>query len=720
MMNLNPLQYLLVVVPLTNQQKEQAMEDFLNSLHQLLPNNTSLSLELVSSDQFLKFYIGIPHAFVNIVKSQMYAQYPEAEIEQTEDYLSQFKGHQEVVQLDFKHDSVLPLKTHHQSEEDFLKNLSAILSKTESHEKVIIQFVLKRIGSSPLDRGVGSFRFGTLPSPHKLSRDLYKGKLRIAYFAPHQETAVLKLKIIVGLFKGFKGEHNELKKPTFIFTKDLPIQFKYRTFTTGDLWSAAELATLYHFPYEGTIVSNVINTTSKHAPAPDNLPVEGLINPNIVSFIGETSFRNEHKKFGIKRVDRQHHLSVVGKTGSGKSKLLELLLISDIQNGQGCCLLDPHGDLADELLQYVPERRIKDVVYVNPDDRDFPIGFNPLEPVDDLQMRQHLSTFFISIFKKLFSYNWNPRIEHLIGYITLSLLETPDSNILGIPRILSDIPFRQCVIQQIQDPVVKNFWVNEFSEYNKRFGNEAIAPILNKVGEFISNPVIRNMVGQRRNMLSFEKFMNSGKIVIMNISKEKLGDENAALLGSMVIAKIQQAALARSKFLEEERRDFYFYIDEFQNFATDAFSSILNEAQKYHLDLTIAHQSIAQLPEEVKASAFGDVGSMIVFAVGGDDAAYLRKEFSPVFSPDDMINLNNREMYVKMSIDGRITNPFSARTLDVPKPESDYSHEIIAHSRTTYGKNRTTVENEIIQWTTSTELIENNTNDDEGSPEPIL
>ena len=309
-------------------------------------------------------------------------------------------------------------------------------------------------------------------------------------------------------------------------------------------------------------------------------------------------------------------------------------------------------------------------------------------------------------------------MEHLVRYITLALLETPDSSILGIPRMLSDVNFRQSVIKQIQDPVVKSFWTNEFYTANEQFISVAAVPILNKLGQFISNPIIRNMVGQRKNTLDFEKFMNEGKIVIINLSKGKLGEDNAMLLGSMFITKIQQAALSRARMEEEKRRDFYFYVDEFQNFATDAFSSILSEARKYRLDLTIAHQYIAQLPEDVKATAFGNVGSIIVFPVGGDDAAYLAKEFTPIFTPDDMINLNVREMYIKMSVDGKITPPFSARTIDVPKSEFDYSNEVIDKTRLKYGKNRVSVENEIARWgsTAQSEPMSN----EEGFPEPII
>ncbi|RJQ25858.1 DUF87 domain-containing protein [Candidatus Parcubacteria bacterium] len=724
--------FLLIKTSQSNQQKEEAMEEFLKSFHRVVPTGTSLNLEMASSDQFLYFYIVVDKNYKSIVESQLYAQYPEAEIEEIEDYLPSFDKNTAFAQFNFKRSSFSPIKTYQGLEDDFLKSLSSMLSKTEPREKAYLQLSLQRVGSKFWERGLKSLnykyfgrKFDNEGNPSnsyiKFSQDLYRGKFLVAYTAQNEPVAKAKLNTLLGLFKSLKSENEIRKKKYFIFGNDLAQIFKARVFEKGDYWSPSEIATLYHFPYQGSIVSNIVNTTSKRAPAPDVLPAKGLVNEQEVSFFGETNYRNGGKVFGIKRIDRRRHLYVVGKTGTGKSRLLELLLISDIQSGQGCCLLDPHGDLADELLMFVPKERIDDVVYVNPADRDFPIGFNPLEPVLDYEVRQHLSTFFISIFKKLFAASWNPRMEHIVRYITLALLETPDSNILGIQRMLSDTPFRQRVIKQIQDPVVKSFWVNEFSAWNERFANDAVIPILNKVGQFIANPIIRNMIGQRNNSLKFEEFMNEGKIVLINASKGKLGDDNAALLGAMFITKIQQAALARAKMKEEDRRDFYFYVDEFQNFATDAFSTILSEARKYHLNLTIAHQYIAQLPEDVKATAFGNVGSLIVFPIGGDDAAYLQKEFSPVFSADDMINLNVREMYIKMSVNGKITPPFSAKTLNVPKPTFDYSVEILNNSRMKFGKNRTAVENEIARWTQSVDPIDGpSTSPEESFPEPII
>lgn len=717
--------FLLVKIPASNDQKEDAMENFFHSIQRVVSKNIHISFEMVSENQFLSFYIIAPKGLRNLIESQLYAQYPDLEIEEVNDYLESTNQNTEYVELKLKEGSFSLLATYDKLKEDLLKNLSAVLAKTDSGDRAFIQIVLRKVGSKFYERGFRYFLYKLSggnkpenPSYEKLSQDLFAGKIRLGYQSNSKESAKSKLHTLVNFLKGVKGANSLKETRSFLFPDDLSKKFKARILENSDLFTMGELATLYHFPYKGNLVSNVVQTTSRRAPAPDILPFEGLVDPSEVSFFGETNYRNDKKMFGIKRIDRRRHLYIVGKTGSGKSKLLELLLISDLQNGEGCCLIDPHGDLADEVLKFVPKKRIEDVVYINPTDRDFPIGFNPLEPVDNYEERQHLSRFLISIFKKLFAENWNSRMEHLIRYITLALLETSDSSILGITRMLSDTNFRQRVIKQIQDPVVKSFWTNEFSTANEQFINVAAVPIINKVGQFVSNPIVRNMVGQQKNMLDFEKFMNEGKIVIINLSKGKLGEDNAALLGSMFITKIQQAALARAKIEEEKRKDFYFYVDEFQNFATDAFSTILSEARKYRLDLTIAHQYIAQLPEDVKATTFGNVGSLIVFPVGGDDAAYLAKEFTPIFIPDDMINLNVREMYIKMSVDGKLTQPFSAKTITVPKPEIDYSTEIIDRTRVKYGRNRVVVENEITRWSNALEVI--GATSEEEFPEPII
>src|SRR3989344_1213767 len=360
----NELSYLFIKIPSSNEKKEDAMMVFLHSLHRVIPNNTYVSLEMVSHNQFLRFYIVVPKQYKGIVESQLYAQYPEAEVEETEDYLPAFDKNTAFGELSFKHASIHPIKTFQEMEEDLLKTISSVLANTSASEQVYFQITLKRIGSKFWHRGFKATQYkmfnkdlGETPRPAtaKLSQDLFLGSMKIAYVSSDTYSAKSQLVAFAGNFKSLKGSHNELKLKKRAYSPILVESMKARQFPNGHLLHVAEIATLYHFPYKGSVVSNIVHTSSKRAPAPDILPREGLVDPSQVSFIGETNYRNEHFKFGLKRFDRRRHVYVVGKTGSGKSRMLELLLISDIQNGQGCCLLDPHGDLADELLKYIPK-----------------------------------------------------------------------------------------------------------------------------------------------------------------------------------------------------------------------------------------------------------------------------------------------------------------------------------------------------------------------------
>ncbi len=730
----NNLAFLLIRIPQINEKKEEAFDIFLKSIHRVLPKNAVVSLELTSFNKFLNFYIVVTKKYKELIESQLYAQYPDIEIEETSDYLStQEQDNTAFVDIKLKKLSIHPLKTYNMMDDNLLRNIMAFLARIETNEQFFLHLSLKRIGSKFWKRGivgiyyelfgkkVGSDGNSTLEYSKLSSKYIYKGILRLGFKAESGKVAKDKLDLIFNFLKQLKYS-NELKMGNkYILGIHNPkaLQVRARILSKKYLWLPEEIATIYHLPYQTSDISNIIQTRSKKAPPPDILPKVTTIDDKSISLIGETNYRNEKTRFGIKRADRRRHVYIVGKTGAGKSKLLELMMLEDIKDDCGFCLIDPHGDLAKEVLTHIPKNRIKDVVYVNPTDRDFPIPFNPLEYTGDYERRQQVAVFFISIFKKIFKADWNERMEHILRFIILALLETQDSNILGITRILTDTKYRLRIINELRDPVVKAFWANEYASWNEQFSNQAIVPIMNKVGQFLANPIIRNMVGQGKNVLDFEKFMNEGKIVIINLSKGQLGDDNMALLGSMFITKIQQTALARAKIAEEKRIDFYFYIDEFQNFATEAFNTILSEARKYRLNLTIAHQYIDQLPQDIKSSVFGNVATMIPFAVGAEDAEYLAKEFAPVFKADDLINLEAREMYVKMSVDGKVTKPFSARTINVSPSEFSYSSEIIDYSREKYGENRVVVERDIDRWT-STDVFSGGVSSKEEFPEPII
>lgn len=422
-----------------------------------------------------------------------------------------------------------------------------------------------------------------------------------------------------------------------------------------------------------------------------------------IVYVGRTDYRNAKRLFGIRRKDRRQHMYVIGKTGTGKSTLLKNMITQDIANGEGLCVVDPHGELVEDILEKIPEDRVKDVVYLNPADIDFHIGFNILE-LPDPRYKHLVASGLMGIFTKIWSNVWSARMEYILNNAVLALLDSPGSTLLGIPRLLVDKDFRQQVISSVNDPVVKAFWMNEFEQWEPRFRNEAIAPIQNKVGQFLSTTLIRNMVGQSKSTIDIFDIMNSGKIFLVNVSKGRIGEDNSALLGAMIITKIQLAAMERVRIPEDERTDFYLYVDEFQNFATDSFAGILSEARKYRLNLTIAHQYIGQLETDVSTkvrdAVFGNVGTMVVYRTGAGDAEFLEKEFEPEFMIQDLVNLPNHDVYLKLMVNGVTSRPFSARTLPPfqVKSSPEIIRTIIDETRQRYARPRGVIEEEINRW----------------------
>lgn len=408
-----------------------------------------------------------------------------------------------------------------------------------------------------------------------------------------------------------------------------------------------------------------------------------------ITIMGYTTFRDEKKTFGIKVEDRRRHIYIIGKTGSGKSNLMENMLIDDIRQGKGVGLIDPHGDFAEKLLDFVPESRIDDVVYFNPSDTAYPIAFNPLEQVTD-EHRHLIASGIMGVFAKIWVDMWSARMEYILNNALLALLEYPNATILGVMRLLTDKDYRKKVVDNLSDPVVKNYWAKEFASYDQRYAVEATASILNKIGQFVSNPLIRNIVGQPKSAINLRRIMDDGKIFIANLSKGKMGEDNSALLGGMLVTRFQQAAMSRVDIPnEDDRKDFYLSIDEFQNFSTDSFASILSEARKYHFSLTLAHQYIAQLAKDknttVRDAIFGNVGTFVVFRVGPEDSEFLEKEFTPRFEASDLVNLPKFHTYTKLMIDGVASKPFSATTFPPQKtPENSFADVIIENNRRKY------------------------------------
>lgn len=426
----------------------------------------------------------------------------------------------------------------------------------------------------------------------------------------------------------------------------------------------------------------------KYAPPPSELPMYGREKPEEVSFFGRTNYiaALEEKKFifGMKRVDRRRHLYIIGKSGVGKSKLLELLIRQDIAYGHGLCLMDPHGDVIQDILDFIPEGRVEDVVIIDPTDMAHPVSFNPLQNVDP-SFKHQLAQGLIEVMEKQFGANWTPRLEHVFRFTVLALLDYPHATMRGMISMLTDRNYRQKVVEYIEDDMVKRFWAIEFADWSEKFDTDAIIPLVNKLGQFLSDPLLRNIFGQKENRIRFEELMKEKKIILINLSKGRLGEENSSFLGSMLITKIKQAGMARASLPERERHDFYLYVDEFHNLVTATFENILSEARKYALCLTIAHQYMRQLIPSVQAAVLGNTGSIIIFRVGGEDAEKLKPEMAPIFDVKDMINLGMQEFYIKMTIDGETYDPFSAETLKVlPATHPSNKERIIETSRRKY------------------------------------
>ena len=436
-----------------------------------------------------------------------------------------------------------------------------------------------------------------------------------------------------------------------------------------------------------------------------------------ICLFAQTNYRNQMRRFGVKTDDRRRHMYVIGKTGMGKTTMMENMVLHDIYSGHGVGVVDPHGDFAEKIINYIPPERINDVVYFNPADVDFPIGFNILETKTEEQ-KYLVAAGLMAVFKKIWVDMWSSRMEYILNNTLLALLDYPGSTLLGINRMLSDKDYRKKVVRASKDPVIKAFWQTEFASYNERYAQEAVAPIQNKIGQFLSASVIRNMVAQVKSTINIREIMDNKKIFIMNLSKGRIGEDNSRLLGGMLINQIQLAAMERVDTPEKDRKDFFLYVDEFQNFATPSFANILSEARKYRLSLIMAHQYVAQLDELVADAVFGNVGTIVTFRVGGADAEILVKEFTPTFLEEDIVNLAKFHIFLKLMIDGVASLPFSAITMSPIGSPTGSIEKVIRVSRERYAKKRSVIEDKILRWSGMSEGGEDEDGEEE-KPEAL-
>jgi hypothetical protein len=692
----------------------------------LIQKNEHLSFELVVSNQTVYFQIYTPYRLSEYMIGAINASYPEALVSELEvdplealfsrDLESSPASHLSLGSLKLKNQQYLPLKTYKDfADVDPLASLLSTLSKTQPDEEMVIQFVVgddgdgwKRGGFSQihgkstqleeladLARKSGSHPQKALIEKKLATRGL-KTSIRVAVKTPDKKRSILLLETIASSLRAIsQSEGNELiLRRIYLFKKIFTRAISKRCFSLlpKQHFSLEELATLYHFPNEGLKgVPNVAWGKNLIGEPPENLPIittqmdpelKGEINP-----FARTDYKNNTHVYGIKRIDRRRHMYVIGKTGTGKSTLLANMAINDLKRNEGMCVIDPHGDLVETLLDYIPSHRINDVVYFNPADGDRTVKINLFEG-ENVEHRELIASGIISVFKKLYGYSWGPRLEYILRNSLLTLLKIPEAKLSDILKLLTDERYRAKTIENLDDPILKSFWEDEFNKLHQRERTQQIASILNKVGQFVSSPLVRNVVNTSTSSFSIDDVMNEGKILLANLSQGKLGEDNATLLGAMLITKIQLSAMSRVNVTEEERRDFYLYVDEFQNFATDSFIKILSEARKYKLDLVLANQYIAQIPEEVQKAIFGNCGNIASFVMGADDAGVFEKEYGQRFTTEDLVSLGRYQIINKITVDGILSQPFPARTLNLAKSSNKNKNKVIQVSRERYAKKK--------------------------------
>lgn len=721
---------LLLQVPRTNEKKELAAEQMLASLHGLLHGGTKgffkanvrehVSFEIAVKAKRIGFYVWVPEALKSYVEEQIYAQYPNVHITEVEDYALADSTANTIMtaELKFSAPEQLPIKTFPSFEVDPLAAITATLAQFEETEEAWIQVIIrpaddgwhkaseKYIAKTRDGNGPGLLKMLVGPGDGKASsaaprlaeyqtarisgaetkaqKLAYDVAIRIVYRGQSTPgAATMRLQSIVASYKQFNTTYLNGFAQKFIDNKPEHVRaYQTRRLGKGFVCNIEEVASIYHLPHTNVETPNILWANAKTAEPPASLPVLSEENRETISPMAVTNFRGHNTMFGINRADRGRHLYIIGQTGVGKSGLLELLTISDIYSPYGFAVIDPHGDYAQNVLRRIPEHRMKDVIYFNPADTDFPIAFNPME-VTDNKLKTHTASELIGVLKRMFD-SWGPRLEYILRYSLLALLDYPNATMLDITRILTDKNFRREVLEHVTDPVVKNFWQIEFASWNDKFAAEAVAPVLNKVGAFTANPIVRNIIGQPKSSFNIRQIMDEKKILIVNLSRGLIGEDNAALLGSLLVTKIQLGAMSRADIPPEQRTPFYLYVDEFQNFATDSFAVILSEARKYGLNLTVANQYISQMSMEVRDAVFGNVGSIISFRTSADDGRVMLKYFEPAFLDGDLVHMHNRHFVVSMTIDGDKVQAFSATSLGLPEFGQDFTAEIVAESRAKY------------------------------------
>ncbi len=726
------LNYVLlqVAVPFDNESKVDVAEQMFASLYSLkksgflsfLKLQPHIVFEIVAKYEDIRFYVSVPKNLQDMVEKQINGAYPDAEIIEVPEYnLFSENGRVAFAELELKESSYKPIKLFKDLPTDSLSSLTTVLGKMGEEEGAAVQILI-----SPADKKWQSDGYNYIAGVKKTEADPQKAKfkvdaktleaienkcskpgfktiIRIVACAPTQTLADSHLSNIKSSFEQVSSNLNRFTKKRIWWKAGFMVDFIYRYqplfYFRGyhTILNSEELATIFHFPNKQVETPHIYWLYSKRSPAPINISKEGL-------FLGKSIYRGVSRSIFISEADRRRHMYIIGKTGVGKSELLRDLILQDIRAGKGVCLIDPH-DLAEDLLKYIPPERAEDVIYFDPSDTERPMGFNLLEA--ETEQEKHMVTAsIINLMYKLYDpYKTGiigPRFEHAIRNAMLTIMSEKGNTFIEIVRCLTDPSFVEELLPKLKDPIVRRYWTDQIAQTSDFHKSEVLDYIVSKFGRFVTNMMMRNIIGQAKSAFSFRKVMDEGKILIINLAKGKIGEENSNFLGLLIVPQILMAAMSRADIPEEQRRDFYLYVDEFQNFATPDFAQILSEARKYRLNLTVANQFIGQMDDEIKNAVFGNVGTLMAFRVGVTDAGYLQREFQPVFAEDDLLNIDRFHLYIKTIVHNE---PVPAFSMDVTKDmdqmkktaNPQIAQMIKELSRLKYGVDRELVEAAIFQ-----------------------
>lgn len=714
---MNKLSTLLVTIPRDTEVTPESAATFLSTFPQVLRTSffeavikgipkPRLALEVAVWEQKIRFLITCSRELVSFVTSQVQSTYPLAVIAPIDDPLAQMGNNFKVGELRLSAASFYPIKTWSDFREtDPINTYLSVLSKAEPGEVIWLQWALgtppkgwQTAGQAAIDRGRSTGvnytaagvqdKRGSLPEARGIQDKISQAGLAMTLRVMTNKPGRMgELSATFGVFGRPDGNSFILKTP-LLGSKQWQKRLLERAASEKKAVSLTELATLWHLPSEKVRIPSIVWGTAVFSEPPENLPVAEGADEEArakINFFGRTIFKNRDLIFGIKDEDRRRHVWAIGKTGTGKSTLIANMAIDDLKKERGIAIIDPHGDLSEILLNYIPAGRINDVIYFNPVDRDRPVRLNILEVKNPAQ-RELVVSGIVAIFNKLYGHSWGPRLEYILRNTLLALSEAGDATLADVPKLLTDQGYRRGIVANLKDEVIKRYFEQEFEKMPDKMKQESISPILNKVGQFVSSPLIRQVIAAPKSSVDLEEVMNEGKILIANLSQGMLGEDNAALIGAMLITKFQLAAMNRVSQAEEARRDFYLYVDEFQNFATTSFIKILSEARKYRLSLTMANQYMAQIPQDVQKAILGNAGTIMSFTIGAEDARIIQKEFGEVFSDKDLVNLENFQIAVRLMVDARSGRAFVAKTLPLPVSQNQNREKVIRVSRERWGR----------------------------------